>query len=446
MYNDITLALDLLLIARVLTLNEEELMKSRDKTRFLAPGVLLASAALVLSGCAATGAPEKVDSLNLWLPTQFGAETPEAEKAAWEEILAPFEEANGVTVNLTLIPWDSYEEKYLTGVSGNDGPDIGYMYGEMMGDYILNEAIVPFDGLSAAAAENMLYLEQGKVEGEQYSLPFVVGGMRVLWANMDILQAAGVNAVPTTWDEFLAASAKVTASGKTAVLQSWGDPARGMLNSTFFPLLWQAGGQILSDDGSKTAFNNEAGISAANFLMELMESGAMPSSVTGLTNEQANAAFFAGDTAFLFGPDNQLAQITEAGINAEYTPSLMGKQRGTFVASDSLVLFKSCKDAMLCTALAEFIIAGDQMAKFHSSIVAYPPVGKDEKVTTDNPFIPTYLNNADILFSLPVAAGSAEVYNSLYINLQQMILGQKTPEQALKDAAEAGDGSLAQAQ
>ncbi len=426
-------------------------MKSVNKARFLLSAAALTATAMMLSGCAAGAGgdsatdPASATSLNLWLPTPFGAETTDAESAAWETILAPFEAEHNVDVNLTLIPWASYEEKYLTGVSSDDGPDLGYMYTEMMGDYLVNGAILPFE-LSSDAAGKMLYLKQGQVDGKQYALPFVVGGMRILWANMDVLSAAGITEIPATWDDFLAASAKVTATGKTALLQSWGDPDRGMLNSSFFPFLWQAGGQILTADGSKTAFNDKAGLAAANYVMSLLSSGAMPSNVSGITNDEVKQAFFDGKTAFMFGTDGQLGEITDAGVNASFLPSLEGAQRGTFVASDSLVMLKGCPDTQLCTDLAEFILAGDQMTQFHSKIVAYPPIGTDETSTDDSAFTPIYLEDADILHSLPVAAGSAGVYNSLYTNLQQMILGQKTPEQALQDAATEGDSSLQAAQ
>lgn len=84
-----------------------------------------------------------VDSLEMWLPSPLGAESTDAEKTAYEGLLEPFEKDNDVTVNLTLIPWDSYEEKYLTGVSSGQGPDVGYMYTEMMGDYIKEGALTP---------------------------------------------------------------------------------------------------------------------------------------------------------------------------------------------------------------------------------------------------------------------------------------------------------------
>ena len=38
-----------------------------------------------------------------------------------------------------------------------------------------------------------------------------------MWINNAVLQAAGVTAAPTTWDEFFAAADKVKAAGKTAL-------------------------------------------------------------------------------------------------------------------------------------------------------------------------------------------------------------------------------------
>lgn len=401
---------------------------------------------LALAGCSASPDGGKGSEIEVWLPTPFGAESTSDEQTAWGEILAPFEAEHDVKVNVTLIPWASYEEKYLTGVSSGSGPELGYMYTEMMGDYIVNGALASFDDLSADFKDQMMYLDQGVVGGKQYALPFVVGGMRMLYGNSDILAEAGVTEMPATWDDFIGASLKVKETGKTPILQEWGNPARGMMNSAFFPLLWQAGGDILTDDGSKTAFNSEAGLAAANFLMDQLDQGIMPANVSGMTEEDVKGAFFSGDTGFMYGTDATRAEIEEAGVKYDVIPFLTNETGGTFVASDSLVMLDACKDKAVCTDLAEFILSGDQMTKFHEQIVSYPPVGLDEVVDKTDPFIAIYLDNADYLHSLPIAAGSAKVYNSLYIQLQQMILGQKTPEQALKDAAAEGDAALQEAQ
>lgn len=403
-------------------------------------------ALLAASGCSSTTGGAKASEIEVWLPTPFGSHSTNEENSAWDEILAPFEKENDVQVNVTLVPWGSYEEKYLTGVSSGQGPEVGYMYTEMMGDYIANGALAPFDDLSKEFTDQMMYLDQGNVDGKQYALPLIVGGIRMMYGNMDLLAQAGVTEMPKTWDAYIADSLKIKDAGTTPMLQDWGNQARGMMNSSFFPLLWQAGGDILSEDGTKTAFNSEAGLAAANFIKEQLDKGVMPANVSGMSEEDVKGAFLSGKTAFMNGTDATRTEIEEAGINFGYVPFLTGKTGGTFVASDALVMLDACKDKALCSSLVEFLLSGDQMAKVHDKIVPYPPVGKDEPADTSDPFIAIYLDNAEYLHSLPVAAGSAKVYNSLYINLQQMVLGQKTPAQALKDAAAEGDAALKGAQ
>jgi len=413
------------------------------KLKLLASFGAVVVAAGVLTACSSPSANE-TKMLELWLPP-FAAPGDKSDEDQWDEIVAPFEEKHGVDVNVTIIPWASYEEKYLTGVSGGVGPDVGYMYTEMMGSYLASGDLAELDAyLSDEEKANYLYLEQGQVNGVQYALPIVVGGVRVLYYNQDILSAAGVTELPVTWDDYLVASAKVTDAGFTSTLQEWGSPHRGMLNANFFPLLWQSGGSIFNDDGSATAFNSDAGVEAAEFLYSLKEDGHMPDSVTALSEEDARSQFLDGDVAFWNVTDSRYSLVKDAGFEFGFIASLTHKKQATFVAADSLVMLNSYEDKDLGGDLMNFILSGEQMAKFHA-FVPYPPIGKDEMYAAESAFATLYGERPDILNNLPIVAGSVSVYNSLYTNLQQMMLGEKTPQQALEDAAEQGDAALSSA-
>jgi multiple sugar transport system substrate-binding protein len=405
----------------------------------------LSAVAIILagvSGCAAGTGGDDSASLKLWLPP-LGDGAAGNDPATWDPILADFEKEYDVDVSVTIVPWASYEEKYLTGISSGDGPDVGYMYTEMMGDYINQGAIAPFDDyLTDEATSDLLYLDQGQLEGKQYAMPYVVGGARAIWVNNAILKTAGVQELPATWDDFSSASTKIAAAGLIPTVQPWGSPDRGMLNSSFIPLLWQAGGELFSEDGTKTAFNSKEGVAAATFLLDLIEDGNMPANVTGVNTEDAQQQFLDGDVAFFNGSDVMLSMVEEAEIDYSVIYSLAEKKQGTFVASDALVLLDACEDKQLCTDLVTYLQSGKQMEQVHE-FAEYPPIGADEEADEDNPFTPLYSEQADILHTLPIVAGGAAVYNSLYTNLQQMMSGQKTPEEAMRDAAAEGDASLA---
>jgi multiple sugar transport system substrate-binding protein len=402
----------------------------------------IAAVGLLMSGCSASNSSgSKPGTLQMWLPPTL-SDTGASDTAVWGKILAPWEKKNGVQVKVTIVSWESYEAKMLTGFSSGTGPDVTYMYNEMVGDYINRGQILDLGTyLTSADKANFLYLDKGQVNGKQYMLPYIVGGARVLYYNKDVLAKAGVTTPPTTWDQFVSAATKVKAAGMVPFLEEWGDPNRSSMNETFYPSLYQAGGHLLDPSGTATAFNTAAGVKAANFILDLKKQGLMPGSVTGLNAAQVQDQFNAGKVGFIMSSDSALPIFTKAGTHVGVVDSLKDVTQGTFVAVDSLVVPKACKDPKLCVSLVRFIESGPVMTQIHK-YAPYEPVGKDEQYTGAPEFAGLYKQTA-MLHQLPVAAGSVQVYNILYKNLQQMMLGEKSAKQALSDASTAGDAILA---
>ncbi|MGV4348154.1 ABC transporter substrate-binding protein [Trueperella pyogenes] len=413
--------------------------------RLLKTATAAAAALALLAGCSGTGSSSETTGangpikLNMWVPPLAANNE---DKALWDEIVAPFEKENNVDVNITVIPWDAYETKYLTGISSNDGPDVGYMYSEMIGDYIAKNQLVDMtDKVTKEQKDNFYFLKNGEFAGKQYSIPLIVGGARVLFYNKDLLAKAGVD-VPKTWDEFLAAGVKLKEAGIKPYTAAWGDPARGAMNHVFFPYLFQAGGKLFADDGSRTLFDSPEMLEAAKFIVKLREKGVLDETTTGTTPETQRKDFEEGKAAFVITSDQDMQKWTEAGINWGAIPSLKGKTEGTFIASDSLTMLKKCANPDLCYKLISFVTSGPQMEKLHKQ-AAFPPLGKDEKSNYPEQFAKMYAEKANILHPLPVIPNSAGTYQVLYANLQQMLNSQKTPEQALGDAAKEANELLA---
>jgi multiple sugar transport system substrate-binding protein len=382
-------------------------------------------------------------NLVLWMPP-FGTEE-SLDKEVWGNILEPFEKENNVEVSIEIVPWSNYEEKYLTGLSSGNGPDIGYMYMEMMNDYIDMGAIAPFDDyLTQEDQDNFYYLDKGVIEGKQYALPIVVGSARVMFYNKDILANAGVTEVPATWEEFIVACKAIAATGVTPFQQQWGDKSKGALNAIFFPYLWQAGGDIFTEDGTQAAFNSEAGLKAAQFLYDLKATeGILPDSTTSMSEDQVFTEFKEGKLAFVMGPTNRGADFTNVGINWDFFTSLSDQKMGTFAAADSLVLVSASENKELAVKMAKYMLSGTSMTEFHK-MAPFPPVGKDEAYNDDETFKKVYEENQQALVTLPAVKGSAAIYDNLYKNLQLMMLGELTPEEALNNSADYANNTLAQ--
>ena len=114
-----------------------------------------------------SGSPAEGKGIRIWLPP-FGTEDT-LDKAFWEEQFKGFEEKTDAKIELQIISWDNYPDKYLTGINAGEGPDLGYMYADIFPDFINMGAVNSLeDYLNDENKANYLYLDYGNVMGKQY--------------------------------------------------------------------------------------------------------------------------------------------------------------------------------------------------------------------------------------------------------------------------------------
>lgn len=381
----------------------------------------------------------KTESLDVWMPPLSENQD---DKEIWEKILAPFEEENNVEVNIEIVPWGNYEEKYLTGVTSGEGPDVGYMYMEMLGDFIDMGAVEPLDDyLTDKDKDNFLYLDNGVIDGKQYCMPMIVGNVIVMCYNKDILAANGIKEVPAncTWDQFIeiCQKIKVGADGSSEVyplVQRWGNPSMTTLNASFYPYLWQSGGSIFNEEGTALTIDSEAGKEALQFLYDLRFTyHILPDVVTSLTNDDCISYFCEGKTAFVEMESSSTVQFDDAGLNWGFITSLTNQEKGTFIASDSLVLMSNAENKDLAYKLMQFMLSGSSMTTYHES-AQFAPIGKDEEYHDNPAFESVYEEDGDYLHSLSPAKGNSKISDSLYKNLQLMIMGEISPDDVINES------------
>lgn len=382
---------------------------------------------------------EKQDLL-LWLPP-FAAGEGELDHEFWKKALTPWAEINNVNLTIEITPWDNYEEKYLTGFSSGNGPDVGYMYLEMFNDFIDMGALAELDEfITEEDRANYLYLDKGFLKGKQYAMPFIVGNARILFFNMDILEKAGVKELPKTWQELVDVALKVKEAKLPGVMPfagEWADPAIGALNNIFYPYLWQAGGEIYNEDGTKIALlDNDAAVRAAQFLYDLkFKHEVLPEESMALVGTELRNQFMEGNIAIASMAANSAGLLDEAKINWDFVISLEDKTKATWVAADSLIVNNACKNKELAMSLVKTIINKETMEKFHKEISPFPPITKDAEFF-DNPRFKELYSDAEHLRTLPVANGAFKMMNTLYKNLQSMMLGELSPEEAIQNTVD----------
>lgn len=395
--------------------------------------LLLAAQAIGFTSAAA----EEPRNLTVWLPPLAAEET--LDMSFWDEQLAPWSEANNCTVTIEIVPWSNFVEKYLTGISADMGPDVGYMYMEMVSDFINMGALAPLDDyLTQEDRDNYLYLSNGFIQGKHYMLPIIVGNPRILFCNMDVLEASGFTRPPQTWDELVEYGLKIKEDSPEIMpfVLGWAHPAIGALNTLFFPFLWQAGGDIISPE-SEWIFNSEAGVRAATFVKDLMhEYQILPETSTSFVEGDTQNLFLEGKAAMTILGSRRSNLADQAGFKWDFTTSLIDEQGGTFVASDSLVLMSKAKDPELAFDLMRYMTSGPVMTAFHQNVSPNPPVARDEAYNDNPRYENMYTNESEYFHTLPAVDGLTNVLDMLYKNLQLVMLNEMEPQAALDEAVD----------
>ncbi|SHJ58791.1 ABC transporter substrate-binding protein [Tepidibacter formicigenes] len=423
--------------------------------RILAFAIVMIMIVISLVGCGSTNSSDNnskdgKEKLTVWLPP-IG----EDDKAVWEPILKEFEEENNVEIDLGIIPWEGYPEKYATAIAAGEGPDIGYMYAEMFPQFIemgAVEDLTPY--LTDKDYENYIYIEDGKMLGGLYGLAIEAANPAVLYYNKDILEELGEE-VPKTWEDFRRIAKKATkdtdGDGKIdqwGFAQGWGANFFGDLNWNWYGFLWQAGGELYNDDLKTVRFNDEAGLEAAQFLYNLkFIDKVLPDNAMAQTNkEMLQTTFGPGKAAFSIWLSSAASEILDKSfpdLNYGFITSLENKDMGTFASVDQLTLMSATKNKELAFKLMQHMLSAESMIKFHKY---HPraPISKDEPYQGDPRLKEMIYNDKGIYRPLVVAPHGVEVYEYLWKQLQRMMAGEVKPKEALDEAARYANDLLAQ--
>lgn len=383
----------------------------------------------------------ETSKLTFWFPPIASGDDGALDKEFWTTTLAPWAEEHNVDLTVEIIPWGNYEEKHLTGYSSGQGPDITYMYSEMIGSFIDMGIPEPLDSyLTQEEKDHYVYIDKGMIRGKQYMLPVVVGSARILAVNKDIMEQAGVTELPNTWQDLVDVATKVKDANIENVIpfaQEWAEPAIGALNCIFYPYLWQAGGEIYNEEETELALmDNDAAVRAAQYLYDLRyKYNVLPEESMSLTANELLNQFKAGNVAMAYIDTKGAAQLTDAGINWDFIPSLEDKTKATWIATDGLVVNSASKNKDLAVELAKYITDTEIMTKFHKELCAFPPITKDEEYLDDERFKDMY-EQTEYLKSLPKATNAFKVMDTLYKNLQLMMLDELTPEDAIQNTVD----------
>jgi multiple sugar transport system substrate-binding protein len=312
--------------------------------------------------------------------------------------------------------------------------------------YATNGVLAPLEGEPDLRVYPKSLVDLYTVDDKTYGLPkdFDTVG---LWYNKELFDAAGVKYPDDTWtwDTFKAAAAKLTneAKGQYAIGSSLTSAQEYQYNT-----IYQAGGSVLSADGTKSGYADPATIEGLKFWTDLIKNGQSPDLET-LTDTQAINLFESGKIAMYYGGSWDAAEFstnTYTKSRADVAVLPQGKKRATIIHGLANVVSAKSKSPAAAWEFVNYLgskEAGELLAK-NGVIPAYNGT-QDAWVKSHPEFhLQAFLDEVEYSVPYPVSPNTAAWQELETKYLTPAWAGTTDVTAAAKELAAAMDDSLAE--
>ncbi len=249
-----------------------------------------------------------------------------AGRPAYENAIARFEAAHpGVTVELSDVPWGEFIDSMVKFQMAEELPDVFVQYDASIGSFYSMGSLLPLDDLLPAELKDEIYPGQwnlGVVNGETVGVTFR-NGAHVLFYNKDMFREAGVpqhiiDNGPGTYSEVLLAAELCTIDRDgDGVIDQYGysdnygdEEGYHQLRS----LMMAAGSGPVDTSTFVATMNDQKGVDALQFLVDLNTKGYVPAGSLAKSNNLKKEEFANGLTAMIEGGNWIEATVVEAGL------------------------------------------------------------------------------------------------------------------------------------
>lgn len=356
----------------------------------------------------------------------------------------------GITVKTTLTPFDGADKKYETAANNKSAPDIfrsdvGWTSGFAAQGMLLDLTTLFPSGFGAQFLPAPL--ATGTYQDKLYGVPQVTDALGLM-CNKKVLTEASLTAAPKTWDELVAAGAKVT----NLTSQKYGFYMRG---DSYWsqPFIWGWGGTLFTANAegkiTNIGVNSPESVNGWNYLKDKVLGTVAPATWDFKTDyDNMNAGFKAGTTMCIMQGPWAVADILKGAAftdkaNLVIAPIPIGVdgKTGSPVGGHNWVVGvdvgpNADKTAAVVNFL-EYMTAADQQAVLAKSLgllptnisaYAVPDVASDPLINQWNAVMAAATNRSGV-------PGAQGIYDSFTKNYQLFLTGSSTAKEALDATA-----------
>lgn len=353
------------------------------------------------------------------------------------ELVNAFNEANpNIVVNMTTQA--EYYTQLSTAAASATLPDVAIVHADQIATQVYRNVLRPIDSVLAETSINgddfpEAVWNAGEVNGQRYSVPLDIHPM-TMFVNMDMLNAAGIDAAPTNAEEFAAAAAAMTSGDNNGFMITAGFPIRQI----FEMMLYQYGGTSFNEDGTEAIWNSEAGVQAAQWLLDTQAAYSQPN----LEVDAELNAFKGGTVGMIWNGIWQTTNVTGEGVffNSAAVPvPQFGTEPAVWAGSHQLTLpAQPDEDACRDTAAGmfiEYVLNNSVTWARAGQLPASISVREGDEFAEVHPQVEIAAGSAAYVFFPPAVPGITDAYGPLDEAVSALMSGNATDVQAELDNA-----------
>lgn len=357
-----------------------------------------------------------------------------------KELVANFEEEHpDIRVNLDVIGWDALEQQVNTMVSTDQMPDILNI--NHYASFVEDDLLYPIDEIISDDLKMKLYdsfLEAGQVEGTQYAIPFLAS-IRGLYYNKDLFEQAGIDAPPTTWEELKETAKKIK---EETGIDGFGVPMTTFEGQAYFSYFaWGNGGDWKEGDAWK--LNSPENVEGMEFLHELVRVDKVTNpEPTAINRDELQKVFGAGQLGMMitanFLPTILASEFPDLNFGVGPIPINEGKEEFNLGVQDFLMVFKSVEHPDAVSTFLDYFYEDERYEEFmrlEGMLPATETAG--ENMASKDELTAQFVDQLPLAKFYPLSDPQfAEIRLELVNEIQQILLDEKTAQEALDELQE----------
>lgn len=428
---------------------------STGRHRAFAGLALAATAALALSACSVTGAGtssggegDGTGTINALFMKQAGYSETDI-----NTMIKDFEKKNPkITVKPTFVAYEALHDKIVT-----SAPAGTY-------DIVYSDVIWPAEFASKGIItdvskrfpeswkKDMLggALTSAEYKGKYYGVPWGPS-TKLFFYNKDMLAKVGASADDVkTWDGVLAVAKKLKDAGVVQYPLAWSWAQAEALMCDYAVMLGAYGGQF-TDDSGKLVINKGAGVQALEFMKKSIDEGLTDPASTTFLEDDTDKSMAAGKTAMELNWESTFRDQNDPSISkvvgqVAVTAPPAGPDGDNPGVNGSMALSIGAKSKNQAAAwkFIEYITSEAVQDKYvKSSMTNWKASYTKPDVTESNPEVFAAAGKAyDNMILRPPVPNYNTVSQAIQVELQNALLGKKSPQQALDDAVKSANETL----